>query len=207
MALANQSDGARIDSVNVSAYSIPTSTDEESDGTLVWDSTTLVLVQLRCGADTGLGYSYCHPAAGQIIQSKLASILRDADPLMPQKTWAEMQMQTRQMGHAGIAAMAISAVDIALWDLKAKLLGVCLADLLPRFREHVPIYGSGGFCNLTSAQLQAQVEGWVEDGFRSVKIKVGRDADADLERIALVRSVVGDGVEIMVDANGALQPT
>ena len=112
----------------MSAYQIPTSTDEESDGTLVWDSTTLVVVQLRCGADTGLGYTYCHPAAGQVIESKLASILRDADPLMPQKAWAQMQMQTRQMGHAGIAAMAISAVDIALWDLKAKLLGVCLAD-------------------------------------------------------------------------------
>ncbi len=118
-----------------------------------------------------------------------------------------MQMQTRQMGHAGIAAMAISAVDIALWDLKAKLLGVCLADLLPRFREQVPIYGSGRLLqpHLRTA-ARSQVQGWVEDGFRSVKIKVGRDAKSRLERVALVRSVVGDGVEIMVDANGANNP-
>ena len=206
MASASRSDGARIDAVEVSAYSVPTSTDEESDGTLVWDSTTLVVVQLRCGTHTGLGYTYCHPAAGQIIESKLTSILTGADPLMPQKTWAQMQMQTRQMGHEGIAAMAISAVDVALWDLKAKLLGVCLADALPRFRERVPIYGSGGFCNYSSNQLRAQVQGWVDDGFHRVKIKVGRDAKADLERVELVRSVVGDDVEIMVDANGANNP-
>lgn len=203
MATPTRSKGARIDSVEVSAYSVPTSTDEESDGTLVWDSTTLVVVQLRCGTHSGLGYTYCHPAAGQIIESKLASILRDADPLMPQKAWAQMQMQSRQMGHEGIAAMAISAVDVALWDLKAKLLGVCLADALPRFRERVPIYGSGGFCNYSPDQLREQVQGWVDDGFHSVKIKVGRDANADLERVELVRSVVSDDVEIMVDANGA----
>ncbi len=206
MSVPDHADGACIDSVEVSAYSIPTATDEESDGTLVWDSTSLVLVELRCGTETGLGYTYCHPAAGQIIESKLANILRDADPLMPQKTWAEMQVQMRQMGHTGIAAMAISAVDVALWDLKAKLLDVCLADLLPRFREQAPIYGSGGFCNLSADQLRDQVQGWVDDGFRSVKIKVGRDGEADLERVELVRSVAGDGVEIMVDANGANNP-
>jgi L-alanine-DL-glutamate epimerase-like enolase superfamily enzyme len=117
-----------------------------------------------------------------------------------------MQMQTRQLGHDGIAAMAISAVDIALWDLKAKLLGVCLADALPRFRESVPIYGSGGFCSYTPDELERQIEGWVRDGFRSVKIKVGRDAKADPERVALVRAVAGDDAEVMVDANGANHP-
>ncbi|HKO29451.1 MAG TPA: hypothetical protein VJU80_18465, partial [Solirubrobacteraceae bacterium] len=135
---------ARIDGVEVSAYTIPTATDEESDGTLVWDSTSIVVVEITCGEHTGLGYSYCHPSAAQVIESKLASLLEDADPLMPQKAWAQMQMQIRQLGHVGIAAMAISAVDIALWDLKAKLLGVALADLLPRFHARAPVYGSGG---------------------------------------------------------------
>ncbi|MGA9857329.1 MAG: enolase C-terminal domain-like protein [Solirubrobacteraceae bacterium] len=197
---------ARVDSVDVSAYSIPTSTEEESDGTLVWDATTVVVVQLRCGDRTGLGYTYCHPAAGQVIESKLASILRDADPLMPQHAWSQMQMQARQMGHAGIAAMAISAVDIAMWDLKARLLGVCLADALPRYRDQVPIYGSGGFCNYSSEQLRDQVVSWVDQGFRCVKIKVGRDSKADLDRVAQVRDVAGADVEIMVDANGANTP-
>jgi L-alanine-DL-glutamate epimerase-like enolase superfamily enzyme len=203
---ATTASGARIDSVDVSAYSVPTSTEQESDGTLVWDATTMVVVQLRCGERTGLGYTYCHPAAGEVIESKLAGILKESDPLMPPAAWAEIQVQSRQMGHAGIAAMAASAVDVALWDLKAKLLGVSLADALPRFHEGVPIYGSGGFCNLSPEQLREQAQGWVDDGLQSVKIKVGRDGQADPGRVELVRSVVGDEVEIMVDANGANTP-
>jgi L-alanine-DL-glutamate epimerase-like enolase superfamily enzyme len=197
---------ARIDAIDVSAYEIPTATDDEADGTLVWDSTSIAVVEVTCGEHTGIGYSYCHPSAAHVIESKLADIVAEADPLMPQKAWAEMQMQVRQMGHAGIAAMAISAVDIALWDLKARLLGVCLADLLPRYRERVPIYGSGGFCNYSDEQLARQVQGWVDQGFRSVKLKVGRDAVADLERVELVRSVAGPNAEVMVDANGANNP-
>jgi L-alanine-DL-glutamate epimerase-like enolase superfamily enzyme len=118
-----------------------------------------------------------------------------------------MQMQTRQLGMDGLSAMAVSAVDIAMWDLKARLLGVCLADALPRFRESVPIYGSGGFTSYSADELSEQVAGWVHDGFHSVKIKVGRDAKADPERVALVRSVAGDDVEVMVDANGANTPS
>jgi L-alanine-DL-glutamate epimerase-like enolase superfamily enzyme len=110
---------ARIDKVQVSAYEVPTATEEESDGTLIWNSTTIVVVEVAAGELTGLGYTYGHPACGEVIESKLASILEDADPMMPGRAWAQMQMQVRQMGHAGIAAMAVSAVDVALWDLKA----------------------------------------------------------------------------------------
>ncbi len=204
--MSTTTQGARIEKVDVGAYEIPTATDEESDGTLVWSSTTLVVVELTCGQHTGLGYTYCDPSAARVIKSKLVPILEHADPLMPQKAWSEMQMQTRQLGHDGIAAMAISAVDIALWDLKAKLFGVCLADVLPRFRDSVPVYGSGGFTSYTPDELREQVQGWVDDGLRSVKIKVGRDSKADPERVALVRSVVGDDAEVMVDANGANRP-
>jgi L-alanine-DL-glutamate epimerase-like enolase superfamily enzyme len=114
-----------------------------------------------------------------------------------------MEVQSRQLGHAGLAAMAVSAVDVALWDLKAHLLGVSLADALPRFHQSVPIYGSGGFCNYTRTQLADQVREWVSAGFRSVKIKVGRDKTADLGRVDEVRSIVGPNVEVMVDGNGA----
>jgi L-alanine-DL-glutamate epimerase-like enolase superfamily enzyme len=195
--------GAQIDGVQISAYEVPTATEQESDGTLTWDSTTLVVVELRCGGHTGLGYTYCDPTAGALIESKLSSILEGADPMMPQRIWSEMQMATRQMGHDGINAMAISAVDVALWDLKSRLLGLSLADVLPRFRDSVPVYGSGGFCNYTAEELRRQVEGWASEGFRSVKIKVGRDAQTDPDRVALVRSVVGPDAEVMVDANGA----
>lgn len=201
-----QAAGDRIDAVEVTAYEVPTSYEHEVDGTLRWNSTTIVVVELRCGEHTGLGYTYGHPAAGHIIESKFVDLLKDTDPMMPQRTWCEMQVQSRQLGHAGVAAMAISAVDVALWDLKAKLLGVCLADTLPRYREQVPIYGSGGFCNLTSEELRSEVQGWVEAGFRSIKIKVGRDVEADASRLELVRSVAGADIEVMVDANGANDP-
>jgi L-alanine-DL-glutamate epimerase-like enolase superfamily enzyme len=191
--------------VQVGAYQVPTATEQESDGTLEWDSTTLVVVEVGLGEHTGLGYTYCDASAAQVIESKLAPLLEHADPLMPERAWAEMQSQARQLGQVGIAAMAISAVDVALWDLKARHLGVCLADALPRFRESVPVYGSGGFCNYTSEQLAEQVEGWAADGFERVKIKVGRDPQADPERVKLARSVTGPGVELMVDANGAHQ--
>lgn len=203
---ANSRVSARIDSVEVGAYEIPTETQKESDGTLEWDSTTLVVVEAHCGEHTGLGYTYCDKAAASLIGSKFSSIVEKADPLMPEQAFAQMQVQARQLGQDGVAAMAISAVDVALWDLKAKLLGVCLADALPRFRESVPIYGSGGFCNYSQDQLREQVRGWVDLGFHSVKIKVGRDAVADPHRVELVRSVAGDDVEVMVDANGANNP-
>jgi L-alanine-DL-glutamate epimerase-like enolase superfamily enzyme len=192
--------------VQVGAYQVPTATEQESDGTLEWDSTTLVVVEVAGGEHTGLGFTYCDPSAAKVIESKLAPLLEDADAMAPEQAWAQMQVETRQLGHEGIAAMAVSAVDIALWDLKAKHLGVCLADALPRFRDSVPVYGSGGFCNYTSEQLAAQVRGWIDDGIGRVKIKVGRDPEADLERVELVRSVAGPGVELMVDANGAHRP-
>ncbi len=203
MSTLREPTGVRIDDIRVSAYEVPTATEQESDGTLTWDSTTGVVVEVSAAGQTGLGYTYCDPSAGAVIESKLASVLEDADPFMPQMAWAQMQMATRQLGHDGVAAMAISAVDVALWDLKARLLGVCLADALPRYRDGVPIYGSGGFCDYTPDQLSKQVQGWLEAGLSSVKIKVGRDADADPERVALVRSVVGPDVDVMVDANGA----
>ena len=117
-----------------------------------------------------------------------------------------MQVQARQLGHAAITEMAISAVDIALWDLKAKLLGVCLADALPRFRESVPVYGSGGFTSYSPEQLAEQARGWAEQGFRSVKIKVGRDKTVDPGRLRLTRLEIGEYVELMVDGNGAYTP-
>jgi L-alanine-DL-glutamate epimerase-like enolase superfamily enzyme len=197
---------ARVEEVHASAYEIPTATDKESDGTLEWNSTTLVLVELRCGEYTGLGYTYCDTSAAAVINSKLADIVTGADPMMPEQTFARMNVQTRNLGQTGLVAMAMSAVDIALHDLKAKLLRLCLADALPRFHESVPIYGSGGFTSYTPDELREQVEDWMAKGFRSVKIKVGRDKQADPERVKLVRSIVGHDVDVMVDGNGAYVP-
>lgn len=193
----------RIDTIEVHCYEVPTATEAESDGTLTWDSTGLTVVELHADGVTGLGYTYCHPAARMVIETQLSSILMEADPWMPEHSWARMQVKLRQLGHAGLAMMALSAVDIALWDLKAKLLDVCLADALPRFHESVAIYGSGGFTNLTDDQLHEQIHGWARAGCRSMKIKVGSDKPADPSRIDTVREAAGPDVELMVDGNGA----
>jgi L-alanine-DL-glutamate epimerase-like enolase superfamily enzyme len=198
--------GVAVEAVHARAFQIPSATEEESDGTLVWDSTAIVVVEAQADGVTGLGYTYCHPAAAQVVAGKLAGSVEGADALMPERAWAAMQVQARQLGHAGIAAMAISAVDVALWDLKARLLGICLADALPRFHEGVPVYGSGGFTNYSDEQLHDQVAEWMRDGFPRVKIKVGRDKAADPHRVELVRSVTGPAVELMVDGNGAYTP-
>jgi L-alanine-DL-glutamate epimerase-like enolase superfamily enzyme len=206
MGTATHAPSAAIEAVETRAFQIPTATDAESDGTLTWDSTGVVVVELHSCGHTGLGYTYCHPSAAQVIQTKLTSLLEGADALMPERVWAQMQVQARQLGHAGLAAMAISAVDVALWDLKARLLDVCLADLLPRFHRSVPIYGSGGFCNYGEQQLRDQVSDWVTQGFRSMKIKVGRDKPSDPARVDIVREVAGPDAELMVDGNGAYTP-
>jgi L-alanine-DL-glutamate epimerase-like enolase superfamily enzyme len=106
----------------------------------------------------------------------------------------------RNLGRRGIAAMAISAVDNALWDLKAKLLGVPLIQLLGQVREAAPIYGSGGFTSYSIDELQRQLAEW---GLPRVKMKVGRDALADRERVAAARQAIGSKCELFVDANGA----
>jgi L-alanine-DL-glutamate epimerase-like enolase superfamily enzyme len=188
--------------VRVQTFEIPTD-QPESDGTLEWDSTTVVVVEVERDGATGLGYTYADASVAQLIESKLAPLVREHDPVAPGETWARMRVALRNVGQQGAGAMALSAVDIALWDLKARLLGVCLADALPRFHDSVPVYGSGGFTSYSLERLREQCGGWVEQGIPRVKIKVGRDPAADPERLDAVRDAIGPEPELYVDANGA----
>ena len=187
--------------LDVAAHTFPTDR-PESDGTLEWDSTTIVVVEARAGDETGLGYTYGDESIAAVVTGELAPVVAEADPLAPQAAWAAMSRATRNSRHA----YAISAVDIALHDLKARLLGVSLADLLGRWHAGVELYGSGGFTSYTLGELREQAAGWIEAGMRRVKVKVGRDPAADGERLAAVRETVGDDVRLMVDANGAFTP-
>src|SRR6266536_1207156 len=99
--------------------------------------------------------------------------------------------------------MALSAVDIALWDLKARLAGVPLVELLGAVREEAPVYGSGGFTSYPLERLSLQLAAWVEAGIPRVKMKVGRAPQEDPERLDAVRGAIGEGAELFVDANGA----
>lgn len=192
-----------IESVDVTAYTVPTATETEADGTLIWDSTTIVVVEITGGGKSGLGYTYEHEACGTLIDKKLVEVIAGKDAMAITARWFEMFRAVRNIGRPGVASRAISAVDIALWDLKARVLGVPVVYLTDQAHDAVPVYGSGGFTNYTTDQLIEQMMRWVEDGIRRVKMKVGRHMHEDVDRVAAVREAVGDDVELFVDANGA----
>lgn len=191
-----------IRSVEAAAYEIPTET-PESDGTLSWDSTTLVLVRCRAGGQVGIGYTYAHAAAAEVVTGKLAGVLTGCDALTPVASWATMQHAVRNLGKPGLVAEAISAVDIALWDLCARIREVPLVEALGAVHESTPVYGSGGFTSYDDRQLVEQLTSWVGAGIPRVKIKVGRDPVRDVHRIDVARRAIGGDVELYVDANGA----
>ena len=191
-----------IDDVRSSAYTVPTKT-PESDGTLEWSKTTLVLVEISANGTTGLGYTYADVAAAQLIDQALAPKIKGGDAFSIGALWQKMGVAVRNLGRAGITQMAIAAVDTALWDLKAKLLDVSVAGLLGPVHSGVMAYGSGGFTSYSEKELLDQMTGWAADGLRAVKMKIGRDPAADVSRVQKVRHAIGKDVQLFVDANGA----
>jgi L-alanine-DL-glutamate epimerase-like enolase superfamily enzyme len=134
-------------------------------------------------------------------------VVLGADALDVGAAFDGMVKAVRNAGRPGAVGYAISAVDVALWDLKARLLGLPLHRLLGAVREEVPVYGSGGFTSYSEDQLHKQLAGWVYgQHIPRVKIKIGEswgsNVGRDLERMAQARDVVGAGVELFVDANG-----
>ena len=193
---------AKIEQIEVGAYQVPTD-GPEADGTLAWDRTTIVLVTARAGGAWGLGYSYTDASAAQLIETKLGEVVLGTSALAPQAAWRAMVDAVRNLGRQGLAASAIAAVDVALWDLKARLLDLPLVSLLGACRDAVPVYGSGGFTSYPIERLEAQLAGWVEQGIGILKMKVGSEPAADLERVRAARAAIGPAAGLFVDANGA----
>ena len=202
MARHTDANGPAIERIEASAYKIPTDT-PESDGTYAWDSTTIVVVEVAAGDHVGLGYSYTTEAAAVLIRGTLAEAVRGQPALDIPRAGCAMRNSVRNLGWAGVAATAASAIDSALWDLKAKLLESSVAGLLGRAREAVPAYGSGGFTSYDDAQLRDQLGNWVAAGLQMVKMKVGRDPADDPRRVGVAREAIGPDVALFVDANGA----
>ena len=120
-----------IDSLDVSAYTVPTET-PEADGTLAWKETTLVLVRVTSYGAAGVGYSFADTATAKLIDDHLKHEVIGQSALHIPENRMRMLRAIRNPGRPGICSMAIAAVDNALWDLKARLLGLCVADLLGR---------------------------------------------------------------------------
>ena len=194
-----------VESVEASAYTIPTDA-PEADGTLAWDSTTLVLVQVFCDGLVGTGWTYGAPACVDVIDRVLAPYVVRRAPLDIAGTWSSMVRELRNIGRPGIGGMALSAVDCALWDLKARLLGLPLHRLLGAVHDAIPVYGSGGFTTYDEGRLGQQLASWTALGIPRVKIKIGESwgrAEArDLARVQQARDVIGPERELYVDANG-----
>lgn len=186
----------------VSAYRVPTD-QLEADGTYAWDATTLVLVTLEGEGQTGIGYTYADLATAQVIQDMLFPIVQEYSTMDISGAWQAMVQTIRDLGRPGIASMAIAAVDIALWDLKARLLHLPLATLLGMAHESALLYGSGGFTTYSLEDLQTQLGGWVEQWIPGVKMKIGTHPAEDLVLVHAVREAIGDQAELYVDANGA----
>lgn len=196
----------KITRAEVQVYTVPTDA-PEADGTFAWTSTTMVLVTLDVGAKRGLGYTYAAAATGALLKSLLEKVVIGKDVFAHGAILQAMYQQVRNSGETGVDTMAISAIDNALWDLKARLLQAPLVDVLGRVRTGIPVYGSGGFTSYDDKQLQQQLGGWAEQGLGMVKMKVGTHPEDDPRRVEIARNAIGTEVELFVDANGAYTMT
>jgi len=195
-----------VEALTAASYVIPTDA-PEADGTLAWDSTGMIVVTASAGGEHGTGWSYGSPAAALLVADPLAPAVVGRSAMDLPGAAEAMSRAVRNIGRQGVAAIAISAADIALWDLKARLLGLPLAALLGQVRPDVPIYGSGGFVCYDEHRTTEQLTGWVAgDLIPRVKIKIGEswggNERRDRVRVALARKVIGPGPELYVDANG-----
>ncbi len=189
------------------------------DARLVEDGTTPPLapgsrgrrqMAVAIGTDegvTGVAVGYAPPGGLQVVEQALAPALIGQDPTIVGELWAEMMWTVRDFGRGGVALQAVSAVDLALWDLNGRAEDRPLCDMLGRLRSDVVAYGSGGFTSFSEAGLVTELRGFLAEGFRAVKMKVGKGfgtfEDEDLARVGMVREAAGPDVEIYVDANGA----
>lgn len=191
-----------VDCLDVSAFTVPTSF-PEADGTLKWNETTIVIVDVGAAGIHGTGYTYADIATAKLIDHALKKIVLNHGVTRVRGIWGEMVRAIRNLGRPGICSMAIAAVDNALWDLSARVFQLPLVTLLGQVRDSIPVYGSGGFTSYSNRELRTQLAGWVTEGISSVKMKIGSRPEADLDRVKNAREAIGPAAKLFVDANGA----
>ncbi len=192
----------KLRNIKAKAYKVPTDK-PESDGTIKWDSTTIVIVEAEAAGYKGIGYTYTHSSAAELINDKLSAIIKNKNAMNIEARCYDMLHEIRNIGRPGLVSACISAIDISLYDLKAKILGIPVVSLIGEYKNGVEIYGSGGFTSYTISELQEQLSGWVNMGITRVKMKIGRDPSKDVERVKAAREAIGNKAELFVDANGA----
>jgi L-alanine-DL-glutamate epimerase-like enolase superfamily enzyme len=192
-----------ITSGRVSAYTVPTDKQPETDGTAEWNSTTIVIVELMAGGAAGLGYTYANEAAATVAEELIRKEVLGKHAFEIESIHSAMNRKVRNWGRGGLVASAISAIDTCLWDLKAKLLSLPLLTLLGKVRDEVQAYGSGGFTSYSEKELLDQLTSWSGEGFSCVKMKIGTHPQDDLRRVEAVTKALACKTQLYVDANGA----
>lgn len=169
------------------------------------DSEELITLMLRAEGLEGHGYSYTIGRGGRAVQAlidhDLAPLLRGRDASDIEGLWNLMWQRLLYVGRGGLASFAIAAVDVALWDLRGLHEQKPLYALLGAEARDIPAYGSGVDLPKSLDDLLKQTEGFLARGFPGVKVKIGRDAREDERRVGAVRKLIGDDVDLMVDAN------
>ncbi len=150
------------------------------------------------GFNLGLGGS-ASAALVPYIEKELAPLAMGADALAPEALWERLWAPNKARMRAGLGVWALSAIDIACWDIVGKAAGLPLNRLLGGHRQQVPVYGSGGWLNLSDEELVAEAEAFAGQGIRAYKYKLG--GPRDHERTALLRRAMGDGFTLLADAN------
>jgi L-alanine-DL-glutamate epimerase-like enolase superfamily enzyme len=158
---------------------------------------------VRAQGQKGFGYTYSHKAAAVLIDESLAELIVGGNEMDTTRHWSRMLHEIRNLGRPGIAASAIAAVDVALWDLKAKILNLPLVKLWGARREAIAVYGSGGFTSYDLNRLQTQLARWADQGIQMVKMKIGTRPDDDVNRVRAAKEAIGKDTVLFVDANGA----
>ncbi|MBM3947864.1 MAG: mandelate racemase/muconate lactonizing enzyme family protein [SAR202 cluster bacterium] len=167
------------------------------------------LVTVRVRADEGvegLGYTYTVGAGGAsiraLIERELAPVMVGADPRRTEQLWEKMWWHIHWVGRGGLAVHAMSAMDIALWDVKGRAAIEPLWRLLGGHSPKVKAYAGGVDLYYTLDELRRQTHGFLERGLHAIKMKVGREKlSEDVERVEAVRKIVGPDFPLMVDAN------
>ena len=184
-----------------------------SRGPYQWDATmilkgggsALVRVITEDGVE-GWGSTYGEPI-GEYVMNILKEEVIGKDPLAYEDIWNAMHIVIRSSGRKGIALLAMSAIDLAIWDIRGKILGLPVYRLIGGTKNEIPCYASVGFLSMTDEECAENSIEFVKNGFTTLKYKVGYDwgtnIRADIKRIEKQRAAVGMDVDIVVDANGA----
>ncbi|NEU31448.1 mandelate racemase/muconate lactonizing enzyme family protein [bacterium LRH843] len=174
------------------------------------ESRDVVIVEVTTDQGvTGIGYMMTLGRGIRTLKSVIDNELKDLvigeDPFYRQKIWEKLWWQLNFFGRKGAAVYAISAIDVALWDIMGKITNLPIHSLLGPSKDKLEAYGGGGWLSLSIDEILDEVENYKKLGLKAYKMRVGlQDWRKDVERVKAVRDAFGYDLEIMIDANQGL---